>query len=100
MKLHIKPEHALRIMFYHGNRKQPITPQTIQNYDVVISTYESVSAEWFKQPSAQLPRKSGVFSFKWRRVCLDEGHSVRNPKAKKTIAVTNLMAQSRWSLTG
>jgi len=28
------------------------------------------------------------------------GHNIRNPKAKKTIAVTNLMAQSRWALTG
>ncbi|KAF2876283.1 SNF2 family N-terminal domain-containing protein [Massariosphaeria phaeospora] len=100
MKKHIKEEYGLRVMFYHGTRKQPITPQQIQKYDVVISTYDSVSSEWHSQKSTILPRKSGVFSVKWRRVILDEGHNIRNPKAKKTIAVTSLMAQSRWVLTG
>ncbi len=42
-KRHIKPEHALRNMFWHGTRKEPITPKQIENYDVVINTYESVS---------------------------------------------------------
>lgn len=97
---HVKPEHALNIMFWHGSRKQTITPKTIENYDVVISTYDSVSSEWYSQKSTTLPRKSGVFSVKWRRIILDEGHSVRNPKAKKTIAVSSLLAQSRWVLTG
>lgn len=100
MKKHIKDKYALRVMFWHGARKQPITPKQIDNYDVVISTYDSVSSEWYSQKSTNLPRQSGVFSVKWRRVILDEGHGIRNPKAKKTIAVTNLMAQSRWVLTG
>ncbi|KAF3044693.1 hypothetical protein E8E12_009141 [Didymella heteroderae] len=100
MKTHIKPEHALRIMFWHGTRKEPITPKHIENYDVVISTYESVSSDWYFQKSTALPRKSGPFSITWRRVILDEGHNIRNPKAKKTVAVSNLLAQSRWSLTG
>jgi SWI/SNF-related matrix-associated actin-dependent regulator of chromatin subfamily A3 len=100
MKKHVKPEHALRVMFWHGTRKQPITPKEIENYDIVISTYDSVSSEWYSKKSTEVPRKSGVYSVKWRRVILDEGHSIRNPKAKRTIAVTNLMAQSRWALTG
>ncbi|KAJ4344512.1 uncharacterized protein N0V89_012255 [Didymosphaeria variabile] len=100
IKKHIKEEHALRVMFYHGNRKEPITPKSIGNFDVVISTYDSVSSEWHSQKSTTVPRKSGVFSVKWRRVILDEGHNIRNPKAKKTVAATNLMAQSRWALTG
>ncbi|KAH4937778.1 hypothetical protein HBI79_064250 [Parastagonospora nodorum] len=100
MQKHLKPEHALRVMFWHGNRKQPIDPKQIENYDVVISTYDSVSVEWYSQKSTDLPRKAGVYSVKWRRIILDEGHSIRNPKAKRTIAVTNLMAQSRWALTG
>ncbi|KAF2134281.1 hypothetical protein P153DRAFT_307360 [Dothidotthia symphoricarpi CBS 119687] len=100
MKKHIKDKYALRVMFWHGTRKQPITPKQIENYDVVISTYDSVSSEWYSQKSTNVPRQSGVFSVKWRRVILDEGHNIRNPKAKKTIAVTNLMAQSRWVLSG
>ncbi|KAF2744112.1 hypothetical protein M011DRAFT_521232 [Sporormia fimetaria CBS 119925] len=100
MEKHIREKHALRIMFYHGNRKQPITPTEIEKYDVVISTYDTVSQEWHSQKSATLPRKSGVFSVKWRRVVLDEGHNIRNPKAKRAVAAYNLMAQSRWALTG
>lgn len=100
MKRHLKPEHALRVMFWHGIRKEPITSKQIENYDVVISTYESVSSDWYSQKNTTLPRKSGPFSITWRRVILDEGHNIRNPKAKKTIAVSNLLAQSRWSLTG
>ncbi|PVH97783.1 hypothetical protein DM02DRAFT_657940 [Periconia macrospinosa] len=100
MQLHVKPEHALRVMFYHGTRKQPITPASIGQFDVVITTFDSVSSEYYSQKSGTLPRKSGVYSVKWRRVILDEAHGIRNPKAKRTIAVTNLMAQSRWALTG
>ncbi|KAH7391880.1 SNF2 family N-terminal domain-containing protein [Pyrenochaeta sp. MPI-SDFR-AT-0127] len=100
MKKHVKEEHALRIMFWHGTRKESITPKQIEKYDVVISTYESISTEWYSQKSTNLPRTSGPFSVKWRRVILDEAHNVRNPKAKKTVAITSLMAQSRWSLTG
>lgn len=100
IKRHIKPKHALRVMFWHGTRKELITAKQIENYDVVISTYESVSSDWYSQKSTALPRKSGPFSITWRRVILDEGHNIRNPKAKKTIAVSNLLAQSRWSLTG
>jgi SWI/SNF-related matrix-associated actin-dependent regulator of chromatin subfamily A3 len=100
MKKHIKPEHALRVMFWHTHRKEPITPEKIKDFDVVISTYESVSSDWYSQKSPAVPRKSGPFSIKWRRVILDEGHGIRNPKAKKTLAIANLMAQSRWTLTG
>ncbi|KAF1360134.1 hypothetical protein EJ07DRAFT_177456 [Lizonia empirigonia] len=78
MERHIKPEHALRVMFWHGTRKETITPKQIENYDVVISTYESISSDWYSQKSTALPRKS----------------------AKKTIAIGYLQAQSRWSLTG
>ncbi|KAI4691483.1 uncharacterized protein J4E84_003777 [Alternaria hordeiaustralica] len=100
MKKHVKPEHALRVMFWHGQRKEPITPKSIEKYDVVISTYESVASDWYSQTKPTVPRRSGPFSIKWRRVILDEGHGIRNPKAKKTIAITNLIAQSRWTLTG
>lgn len=77
IKKHIKKERALRVMFYHGTRKEPITPKSIADFDVVISTYDSVSSEWHSQKSTTLPRKSGVFSVKWRRVILDEGHNIR-----------------------
>jgi SWI/SNF-related matrix-associated actin-dependent regulator of chromatin subfamily A3 len=88
MERHIKPEHALRIMFYHGTRKQPLSKKTINNYDVVISTYDSVSSEWHSQKTPQIPRSDGVFSVKWRRVILDEGKSTsaRAPKTEANVS--------------
>ena len=47
-----------------------------------------------------IPRSSGLFSIKWRRVVLDEGHTIRNPGTKSASAATSLMARSRWALTG
>lgn len=34
MEHHIKPEHALRVMFWHGQKKEPITPKSIKDYDI------------------------------------------------------------------
>ncbi|GME26052.1 putative snf2 family helicase protein [Neofusicoccum parvum] len=103
IKRHVKPEHELRVLTYHVTRKKPIDPKEIKNYDVVITTYETVMTEfWAKQgKSAQsVPRRNGLFSVHWRRVVLDEGHNIRNPASKKAVAATNLMARSRWVLTG
>ncbi|KAK0659302.1 Helicase-like transcription factor [Lasiodiplodia hormozganensis] len=103
IKRHVKPEHELRVLTYHGTRKRPIDPKTIKDYDVVVTTYETVMTEfWAKQgkSSQNVPRKDGLFSVHWRRIVLDEGHNIRNPASKKAVAATNLLARSRWVLTG
>ncbi|OCK82728.1 hypothetical protein K432DRAFT_292616 [Lepidopterella palustris CBS 459.81] len=100
MKKHIQQKHTLRVLFYHGARKPHINPKTVENYDCVLSTYDTVSSEYWSQNKPTVPRKEGVFSVTWRRIILDEGHSIRNPSAKRSFAVGYLMAQSRWVLTG
>ncbi|EKG14829.1 SNF2-related protein [Macrophomina phaseolina MS6] len=103
IKRHVKPQHELRVLIYHGTRKKPIDPKEIRNYDVVITTYETAMAEfWAKhcKNNQTVPRQNGLFSVHWRRVVLDEGHNIRNPASKKAVAAVNLMARSRWVLTG
>ena len=72
-------------------------------YDVVITTYGLLSTEYLphaaKTPAA-VPRKSGLFSVNWRRIVLDEGHQIRNPNAKSSLAASGLLGRSRWVLTG
>ena len=76
-------------------------------YDVVVTTYQTLASDYMpkgnggnkKEPERQL-RSSGLYSMHWRRIILDEGHTVRNPASKGAAAVTALMAQSRWVLTG
>jgi SWI/SNF-related matrix-associated actin-dependent regulator of chromatin subfamily A3 len=59
---HLKPEKALRVLTYHGARKAPLNPTEISNYDVVITTYETLMIELFPRNSKvaiQVPSKEG-----------------------------------------
>lgn len=96
---HVKPEHALRVLTYHGAKRENLDLKTIGNYDVVITTYETMMSEFYSS-TRPVPRASGLFSIKWRRLVLDEGHQIRNPRTKKAVAACSLPAQSRWVLTG
>ncbi|KAI9727211.1 MAG: hypothetical protein M1834_008471 [Cirrosporium novae-zelandiae] len=100
---HIKPEHALKVLTYHGSGKKTMGPDDFAKYDVVITTYGAATSELFprleKKPNP-VPAKHGLFSTYWRRVVLDEGHNIRNPNTKAAQAATTLMARSRWVLTG
>lgn len=100
---HIKPDHALRVLVYHGNNRKPMHAKDFEDYDVVITSYGTLATEYFprgKQNPPSVPRPQGLFSVHWRRVILDEGHIIRNPQTKSALAATNLMAHSRWVLTG
>ena len=100
---HIKPDHALRVLVYHGNNKKPMAANDFDSFDVVITSYGTLATEFLprgkKNPPSGL-RPQGLFSVNWRRVILDEGHIIRNPQTKSALAATNLMAHSRWVLTG
>lgn len=41
-----------------------------------------------------------LYSLNWRRVVLDEGHTIRNPSSQTAHAAHKLQATSRWLLTG
>ncbi|GAA5997106.1 hypothetical protein JCM5350_005383 [Sporobolomyces pararoseus] len=41
-----------------------------------------------------------LHAIKWRRIVLDEGHLIKNPKAKMSRAAAELTAERRWILTG
>jgi SWI/SNF-related matrix-associated actin-dependent regulator of chromatin subfamily A3 len=80
-----------------------MTANDFDEYDVVITTYASLAAEYLpkiKEKPAAVPRRHGLYSVQWRRVVLDEGHNIRNPKTKTAISVCALIARSRWVLTG
>ncbi|KAL8802408.1 MAG: hypothetical protein Q9182_003831 [Xanthomendoza sp. 2 TL-2023] len=101
---HVQPQQPLKVLTYHGSsKKQQTTAEEMAEYDVVITTYGTLSTEYVatntKTPEP-IPRQHGLFSTKWRRVILDEGHQIRNPKAKSSLACSALMARSRWVLTG
>jgi SNF2 family DNA or RNA helicase len=36
----------------------------------------------------------------WFRIVLDEGHKIKNPNAKRSLAICSFQSQRRWILSG
>ncbi|EXJ83871.1 hypothetical protein A1O1_07499 [Capronia coronata CBS 617.96] len=101
--LHVKNKYTPRILTYHGQGNTDLSPKQLQEYDIVITTYQTMTRELFAYGAPKplpTPAAKGLFSVTWRRIVLDEGHQIRNPKAKMAQAACALVAQSRWVLTG
>lgn len=96
IELHTKKEHAPRVLVYHGTGKKEAL--NLSQYDVVITSYGALAMEFNEK--AKAPPKRGIFSLHWRRVVLDEGHTIRNPRSKGALAACHLRSDSRWTLTG
>ncbi|KAK4506659.1 hypothetical protein PRZ48_000391 [Zasmidium cellare] len=104
IETHVKESHKLEVYTYHGAGRVKMSAEDFEKYDVVITTYQTLAMDYMPKASSKQPEKrlrpNGLYSVNWRRVILDEGHIIRNPKAKGTAACTALMARSRWVLTG
>jgi len=101
--LHVKKQYAPRVLVYHGQNNRYLKPKELKEYDIVITTYQTMTQELYPygvSDAQPTPSKEGLFSITWRRIVLDEGHQIRNPKAKMSQAACTLQAQSRWILTG
>ena len=98
---HVKQEHALKVLTYHGPTKhtKQWTYKEFSEFDVVISTYGTVGTE-FSSSTEKIPRRNGLFSMNWTRLILDEGHQIRNSATRAAMSATALLAQNRWVLTG
>lgn len=93
---HTKSEYAPKVHIYHGVGKKEAA--NLSQYDVVITSYGALAMEY--NPTRKDSPKKGIFSVNWRRVVLDEGHTIRNPRSKGALAACDLLADSRWTLTG
>ena len=91
---HVKPDQRPSVFIYHGDKKA--TAEELMKYDVVVTSYGKLARE----------REDGVRkvllspSIEWRRVVLDEGHTIRNARTKVALASCDIKAKSRWVLTG
>lgn len=93
---HTYPDKVPNVLVYHGPGKKEAS--NLSQYDVVVTSYGALAAE-YNPNSTRTPAK-GIFSLYWRRVVLDEGHTIRNPRSKGALAACHLQADSRWTLTG
>ncbi|CAI0461886.1 unnamed protein product [Linum tenue] len=91
---HVKPGQ-LRVCIW-TDHKRPPAHILAWDYDVVITTFSRLSAEW--GPNKQSP----LMQVHWLRVILDEGHTLGsslNLTNKLQMAIS-VMASTRWLLTG
>jgi SWI/SNF-related matrix-associated actin-dependent regulator of chromatin subfamily A3 len=88
IRRHVLPEKAPKVLIYHGSARQSAK---LTDYDVVVTSYGTLTSE---------ATTGKIFKVDWRRVVLDEGHTIRNAKTKVAVAACALNAQSRWVLTG
>ncbi|KAH3675427.1 hypothetical protein WICMUC_002716 [Wickerhamomyces mucosus] len=69
---------------------------------VLFTTYGTVQNEWtrFMATAGDSAPKKGLYSLKFFRVVLDEGHNIRNRMNKTTKACYDLRVSRKWLLTG
>jgi superfamily II DNA or RNA helicase len=71
-----------------ANELKDVANSRIDGCDAVITTYGTVlRTEWIQ-------------AYAWRNVILDEAQAIKNPGAKQTRAVKNLVSKWRLALTG
>ncbi|KXT04400.1 hypothetical protein AC578_3573 [Pseudocercospora eumusae] len=104
-QLHTHDDRRLSVYTYHASGRVKMKPEDFSHYDVVLTTYGTLASDFgvVKKGSVMPERKlrsSGLYSVEWRRIILDEGHTIRNPATKAAAAAMGLMARSRWILTG
>ena len=100
---HLVPS-TLSVLVFHGTNKKD-TKLDLGKYDIVITSYGVLVADYKAEgldKSDKKPRKSNrsIFGRIWKRVVLDEGHTIRNARTKMSRAAVRLDAVARWSLTG
>ena len=96
IKDRIETSHALKVCVHHGPKRAKAFKE-LKRYDVVITTYQTLSSEY---EASQGDLKVGCFGLNWYRIILDEAHSIKNRNAKATKAACALKAEYRWCLTG
>jgi SNF2 family DNA or RNA helicase len=96
IKDRIEQDHALKVCVHHGPQRTK-SYKELKKYDVVITTYQTLSSE---HAGCSETLRVGCFGVHWYRIILDEAHSIKNRNAKSTKAACDLNAHYRWCLTG
>jgi SWI/SNF-related matrix-associated actin-dependent regulator of chromatin subfamily A3 len=100
---HLLPD-TLSYKVYHGSAVKSEESLDFDKFDVIITSYHTLLSEYKSrnlENKNNIPKqKRGFFGRKWRRIILDEAHTIRNPKSKISLSIVKLEAISRWSLTG
>lgn len=83
-------------VFAWTDYKRPSAHSLAWDYDVVITTFSRLSAEWGPK------KRSVLMQVHWLRIILDEGHTLGSSLSltNKLQMAVSLCATNRWLLTG
>ncbi|KAK9830036.1 hypothetical protein WJX72_009324 [[Myrmecia] bisecta] len=99
-----KLANSLRVHMYHGQARVRDAKKLASSFDLVITTYATLSSDFTKQAKAVGPSGRNLFpplgAIKWHRVVLDESHTVKNTAVAHTKACVALQGDNRWCVTG
>ncbi len=90
---HVDRRVDVRVFVHYGQSKAEFST-ALADQDVVLTTYGTLSAEFGARAHSPL------LGTKWLRVCLDEGHGIKNSNTKAAKAAGMLMAERRWIISG
>ncbi|KAG5416992.1 RAD5 [Candida metapsilosis] len=86
---------SLSLCNLRQNSKIPIV--VITTYGTILNEYTRISKH--RNARGELPRL-GLYSVKFFRIILDEGHNIRNRNTKTAKSVYELQSNRKWVLTG
>lgn len=75
---------------FHGSGKN-ISLEQLRNTGIVLTTYNTLASQ---------PPDSLLFQVYWRRIILDEAHSIKNRCSRQAQAAFQLRGFCRWCVTG
>ncbi|KAJ3365503.1 hypothetical protein GGF31_008528 [Allomyces arbusculus] len=112
MEVEEKASGALSVLVHHGP-KRPTSGRELEQYDVVLTTYQVVVSEL--PPSAKdkskgkgattdLPVPEGIgkalYQATYHRIILDEAHTIKSRETQSALGCRRLRATMRFCLTG
>lgn len=94
----IKPAYKLKTIIVHGQRKKSMTMAKLLSYDVVLTTYGTIAAEYNPRKGAKT--KKLIMATRFHRIILDEAHNIKNDRSNAAQAVLSIRATYRLCMTG
>lgn len=108
MKKHTKPNFLLKLLI-SNQFKNPLTkngetytnqlpdnPIELVNYDLILTTSSYLARELGELRTNDNP----LNKIYWKRLIIDEGHSMNSKTSRTSILCRNLHAERRWAVTG
>ncbi|KAI0128171.1 hypothetical protein F4776DRAFT_198360 [Hypoxylon sp. NC0597] len=95
----VKPQYKLSTFIFHGPKaKRGMTAAKLLTYDVVLTTYDTITYEYGYRNSK--PRIILGHDTVFYRVILDEAHKIKNRAGVGSTAVARIKSRYRLCMTG